>query len=241
MHVCGYLFLAPDKDGRVPATEQERALADYARAIGLAITDLFIEEQAPLQQPLRERPRGGELLRRCALGDTIITMKAAWVLSSVVEGERLLRLLYKDRVALHCVDLGANISVPERRRLIVSEGCAELVRKLLAALAVCEGSRHGQAIKMAKKHQKQQGKYLGGPVPFGWEVNSEGFLVPNETEQRIIDQIVTMRLERWSYREISGKLRDEFDIRLSHEGVRKILAGNTLRQATPGMKRRTER
>ncbi|HBG20755.1 MAG TPA: hypothetical protein DDY32_16175 [Desulfobulbaceae bacterium] len=241
MHVFGYIFIAQDKDYLVPATEQERALTEYARSIGLAITEIFVEEQAPLQQPFHERPQGGALLRRCAAGDTIITMKAAWILSSAVEGERLLRLLHKDRVALHCVDLGGNISVPEKRRLIVSEGCAELVRKLLAALSVCEGSRHGQAIRMAKKHRRQQGKYLGGPVPFGWEVNEEGFLVPNESQQKIIDQIVTMRLERWSYREISGKLRDEFDIRLSHEGVRKILAGNSKRQATPGMKRRTER
>ena len=230
MHVFGYVFLAQDKEYLVPAAEQEDSLTAYARSIGLSITDIFAEEQTPLQQPFHERPQGGVLLRKCAVGDAVLTMKAAWVLGSAVEGERLLRMLSKDRVALHCVDLGANISVPEKRRLAITEGCSDLVRKLLAALAVCEGSRHGQAIRMAKKHRKQQGKYLGGPVPFGWEVNGEGFLVPNEDQQKIIDEIVTMRMERWSYREISGKLRDEFDIRLSHEGVRKILAGNTRRR-----------
>lgn len=225
MHVYGYIFLAQDKNSLVPAAEQERAMNDYARTIGLAITETFVEQQTPLQTPVPERLRGADLLRRCTPGDTIITMKAAWVLDSPAGGDALLRLLRQDRVALHCVDLGANISVPEKRRLIVSEGCADLVGKLLAALSLSESSRHGQAIKMAKKHRKQQGKYLGGPVPFGWEVDGQGVLVPNEAQQKIIDRIVMMRLERWSYREISGKLRDEFNIRLSHEGVRKIVAG----------------
>ncbi len=240
MHAFGYIFLAQDKEYFVPADEQEKAITEYAQSIGIPVTEFLVEDQSPLQQPFHERSQGEALLRKYAAGDTVVTMKAAWVLASPVEGERLLRLLHKDRVAMHCVDLGANISVPEKRRLVISEGCSDLVLKLLEALAICEGSRHGQAIRMAKKHRKQQGKYLGGPVPFGWEVNSEGFLVPNEEQQRIIDEIVTMRMERWSYREISGKLRDEFDIRLSHEGVRKILAGNTRRQGTPG-KGRTKR
>lgn len=237
MHVCGYIFLAQDKDYLVPAAEQERAITEYAQSLGLAVSDFFVEEQASLQQPFHERPQGGALLRQCSGQYIIIAMKAAWMLCSAVEGEKLLRLLSKEKVALHCVDLGVNISVPEKRRLIISEGAAPLVRKLLSALSTCEGSRHGQAIRLAKKHRKQQGKYLGGPVPFGWEVDKEGFLVPNQAQQKIIDQIVTMRMERWSYREISGKLRDEFDIRLSHEGVRKILAGNTRRQAAPGKNR----
>jgi DNA invertase Pin-like site-specific DNA recombinase len=233
MRVCGYIFLAQDKEYLVPAAEQEKELFEYARSIDLPITDIFTEEQASLQQPFHERPQGGALLRQLISGDALITMKAAWILNSAIDGDRLLRLLHKDRVALHCVDLGANISMPEKRRLVVSEGPAELVRKLLAALSISEGSRHGQAIRIAKKHRKQQGKYLGGPVPFGWEVNDEGYLVPNEGQQKIIEEIATMRMERWSYREISGKLLDEFDIRLSHEGVRKILAGNTRRRLPP--------
>jgi intein-encoded DNA endonuclease-like protein len=32
-----------------------------------------------------------------------------------------------------------------------------------------------------------------------------------------------MREDRWSYRDISKKLKDEFDIQLSHAGVRRIM------------------
>lgn len=230
MKVFGYIYLARDKEHLVPVEVQQAALRDYARSIGLTLGEIYVEETAPLPQPFLERPEGSTLQRRCETGDTILVMKTEWILGSAAEGERLLRLLGENHVALHCVDLGINISVPEKRRLAVSEGSAELVKKLLAALSVCENSRHGQAIRTAKKHGKEQGKYLGGPVPFGWEVNGEGVLVENEAQQHIIGEIETMRRERWSYREISAKLRDTFGIRLSHEGVRKILAGNTKKQ-----------
>lgn len=231
MGVFGYIFLAGDKEYLVSSAAQQKALLEYAQSIGIQISEMYFEEESPLQQPFLERPKGGALHQQCRPGDAIITMKAEWILGcSAAEAERLLQQLGIDQIALHCVDLGGNISVPEKRRLAVTEGSAQLVKKLLTALSVCENSRRGQDMKTAKSHRKQQGKYLGGPVPFGWEVNSAGFLVKNEVQQGIIAKIEAMRTERWSYREISGKLQEEFNIHLSHEGVRKILAGNTQRK-----------
>jgi DNA invertase Pin-like site-specific DNA recombinase len=90
-------------------------------------------------------------------------------------------------------------------------------------LSVCESSSHGEAIRAAKENLKKQGKYGGGPVPFGWEVNKEKFLVENDAQQKIIQAMLSMREERWSYRDIAKKLKSEFDIQLSHAGVRRIL------------------
>lgn len=227
MRVFGYIFLARDKHHLVPEIGQRQALQEYGRSLGLSVEEIIVEDTAPLKKPFKDRPASGELLRRCGPGDTIFVMKAEWVLSSAGEGERLLRILRTAQIALHCIDLGGNISLPEKRRLMVSEGPAAVVEKLLAALNVSESSRHGQAIRTAKKHGKELGKYLGGPVPFGWEVNREGYLVPNEGQQRIIGSIIDMRKDRWSYREISQKLRNEYKIQLSHEGVRRIFKSDS--------------
>jgi len=119
----------------------------------------------------------------------------------------------------------------------VSEGCARIVEKLLSALSVCESShggdgeaifkcesnKHGKAIRATKRSLKQQGKYTGGPVPFGWEVNEERIFVQNKEEQKIIRAITEMRGGRWSYRDISKKLDAEYNIQLSHTRVRRIL------------------
>ena len=223
MSVLGYIFLALEKEHLVAVEEQRAALLDYTQSVGLALDEIFVEEEANLKRPFRQRPEGSRLFARCVAGDVIVTMKAAWVLNSASEGGKLLHALRTNDIALYCLDLGENITVDEKRKLKVYEGCAGIVQKLLSALAVCESSKHGEAIRATKRNLKKQGKYTGGPVPFGWEVNKDRILVQNKDQQRIIGAILRMREDRWSYRDISKKLNVEFDIQLSHAGVRRIL------------------
>jgi DNA invertase Pin-like site-specific DNA recombinase len=223
MSVFGYIFIALEKEQFVAAEEQQAALFDYAQSVGLEIEEIFVETGATLKKSFKERAEGCKLVERCVAGDAIITLKAAWVLSSAAVGANLLGTLRKKDIALYCMDIGANITVDEKRKLIVYEGCAGIVQKLLAALAICESSKHGEAIRATKRNLKKQGKYIGGPVPFGWEVNKERILVQNKAQQEIIKAIIAMREDRWSYRDISTKLKNEFDIELSHAGVRRIL------------------
>ncbi len=226
MSVFGYIFLALEKDQQVTAEEQQTALRSYAKSVGLELEELLVEEGLTLKRPFLERPEGGKLAERCVAGDKIITMKAAWVLGSAVAGAILQQTLREKGVGLYCLDLGENITVDEKRKLVVYEGCAGIVQKLLSVLAVCETTKHGEAIRATKRNLQKQGKYIGGPVPFGWEVNKERILVENKAQQKIIKSIISMRKDRWSYRDISQKLKQEFDIELSHAGVRRILESN---------------
>jgi DNA invertase Pin-like site-specific DNA recombinase len=223
MSVFGYVFLSLEKEHLVTEEEQRAAIYNYAQKIGSEIEELVVEEGTSLKQPFRERIEGSKLLQRCLIGDSIIIVKAEWILSSAGDGATLLQTFRHKDIALHCIDFDQNISVDEKRKLVVSEGCAGIIRKVLSALAVCERSSHGQAIRATKRSLKNQGKYIGGPVPFGWEVNKERMLVQNDAQQKIIQAIISMREERWSYRDIARKLKDEFDVQLSHAGVRRIL------------------
>lgn len=223
----GYVFVAQEDEQNDSESLQRQKVQEYVSGLdGGNIEHWVVEENVSFKKPFRERPAGSKLLAKLKPGDSIVAAESKYLLSSAVEGGRLLRYLKKNHIALYCVDLGVNISLKEKRKLVVSEGSAELVEKLLVALAACECSKHGEAIKAAKRSRKKQGKYLGGPVPFGWEVNSQGVLVRHEEQQRIIDHIEAMRADRWSYRDISKKLREERGIRLSHEGVRRIVSSN---------------
>jgi DNA invertase Pin-like site-specific DNA recombinase len=226
MSVFGYIFLTLEKEYLVAEEEQQTTLYNYAQAIGVDLAELLVEKDVSLKRPFTERVEGRGLVERCLAGDAIITMKAEWILSSAADGIDLLRTLRENDVALYCIDLGQNITVDEKRKLIVSEGCAGIVQKILSALAVCDSSRQGEAVRMTKSTLKNQGKYIGGPVPFGWEVNKEKVLVRNEAQQKIIQAIIQMREDRWSYRDISKKLKNEFDVQLSHAGVRRIVESN---------------
>ena len=66
---------------------------------------------------------------------------------------------------------------------------------------------------------------MGGPVPFGWQVDGE-YLVQDLKQQQIIREIIKLRSDRWSYRDIVRKLQEGHNVQLSHEGIRRILVSN---------------
>ena len=53
---------------------------------------------------------------------------------------------------MHCIDLGGNITVDKKRKLVVSEGSDGIVGKLLSALTVCENCGQGEAIRATKRN-----------------------------------------------------------------------------------------
>ncbi|MBE0583045.1 MAG: recombinase family protein [Desulfofustis sp.] len=230
MTVYGYIFLAADKRDLVSVADQQHGLARLSTSIGLTVTELFIEEGASLRKPLCDRPQGRVLLGQLHPRDTLVVLRSEWILASARSAVCLLEDLRKRSIALYCVDLKENITTPTARRLVISEGNAELVRTLLAALSVCESSSHGAAIKAAKRRDKRQGRHIGGPVPFGWQVDQQGFLRQHPGQQRVIETIEGLRGAGLSFREIAGRLKDELEISLSHEGIRRILQGDRARK-----------
>jgi DNA invertase Pin-like site-specific DNA recombinase len=238
MAVYGYVFLAVDREELVPLDQQRRELKECAVKLGGSIDDLYVEQRASLKSAFKKREVGRALFQHVQAGDTIIVMQSRWILGGgAKEAARLVRMLRKAGVSLYCADLETSITLDEKRRLAVYEGGAGLLGKLLHALATCEASEHGKAIRATKKIRKEQGKYLGGPVPFGWKVGSRGFLVQNPEQQKIIRIIQKMRENRWSFREISKELRMKYDVRLSHEGVRRILKSTEKREKEKSEKR----
>jgi DNA invertase Pin-like site-specific DNA recombinase len=152
--------------------------------------------------------------------------QAVFVLGSSREASRLLQVLRERGISLVCLDIDEDISLDRERRLVVSKGGAVLVQKILAALSICDSTRHGEAIRATKRSQKREGKYLGGPVPFGWQIGDDGYLVQNVEQQRMIREMLRLREDRWSYRDIASKLLEKHGLNLSHEGIRKVLETN---------------
>ena len=226
MAVFGYIFLAREKEQLMPAGVQESGLLEYAQSVGLTVDKFITEENVALRSSFKQRREGGGLFRAVQFGDTVIVMRAEWILGSVREASSLLSAWKKNGVSLFCVNLETNITLPEKRKLLIYEGGSGLVQKLLAALLLCDGSEHDDSIKETEQIQKREGKYRGGPVPFGWEVNKKCFLVQNPKQQRIIRAITTMREDHWSYRDISEKLKEDFNLQLSHERIRRIFSSS---------------
>lgn len=233
MTVFGYVFLE-NQGKQLPdfqREEQERSITQFGKTQGFDVDEFVIEVESLSRIPFRKRSAAAGILNRCLAGDVLIVCRSDWVLTSAGEGARIVKSLGRRGVALYCIDLGENITTPSERRLVVSEGNAVLILKILEGLAAMENSSHGERIRAGKKMKKEQGKYLGGPIPFGWQVDRDGFLVQEPAEQEVIGRIISLREQRRSYRAIAAELTARHGIRLSHEGIRRLLENDSRRKA----------
>lgn len=75
-----------------------------------------------------------------------------------------------------------------------------------------------------KADQRGRGRYLGGTVPFGWAIGSDGELIPVPEQQKAIEKMVDLRRQGLSFRTISKMMRGAGLAALSHAGVAKIIS-----------------
>jgi len=223
MAVFGYIFLDIDRKHRVPIATQQGEIETYVEELGQRLDQLFVEENESAYSRFRERPQASAMLSACSTGDHVVAARVACVFCRPRDGHELVGWLKRRKISLHLAELGGDIVLPSPRRLVISEGIAATTQTMLAALARRQQAGHGPAIREAKARRKMEGRYLGGPVPFGYRVNEEGFLEADPEGQRIIEKMAALRRDRWSYREIARIVAEQEGIRLSHEGVRKIL------------------
>jgi DNA invertase Pin-like site-specific DNA recombinase len=117
-------------------------------------------------------------------------------------------------VKLHPLDLGGDIA---------GNGLSKLFLTIAAAFAEAERDRIRERISGVKQDQKARGRYLRGKVPFGWRVGDGGTLIEHEAEQEAIRAMRAMRNEGKALRTIAAAMTER-GIKISHEGVSKVLA-----------------
>lgn len=223
MTVYGYMIEGVAGDDKGSLDEQRKALLNYSDELGVQVDDYFIEHDDGRirMKPFAEREAAKRMIDTSTDGDILLIPSSEWVFVSARSCLELIDNLAYRSVSLYCCDLKENITMPVSRNLVISEGNATLIRKIVSLLSIGERKSHAETIRTAKKQMKIEGKYLGGPVPFGWRVKGK-YLVKDREQQKIIREIIKLKNDRWSYRDISLLLREKFSVTLSHEGVRKI-------------------
>jgi DNA invertase Pin-like site-specific DNA recombinase len=229
MTVVAYIFLDRDRSELIPLVKQQEELENYVHGLDMHCREFLIEENCSCTIPFSDRKEAKHLLENVQAGDVIFTLRAKWVMGSPQEALQLLALLKEKQVSLYCVDLKGDIVKKTERKLQVNEGIAPLVLDLCKALSITVNRKsHAEAIRAGKARKKKDGKYLGGPVPFGFFLGENDCLQKDEKQQKIIKEMQNLKDDRWSYRNIAKKLEEEYGLKFSHEGVRRILMKQSL-------------
>jgi DNA invertase Pin-like site-specific DNA recombinase len=227
MTVIGYVFLDSERDTFVPMAEQQRLLEEYMAEMGRCCEELLVEESFSASTAFHERSEGKKIIENIEEGDLVVVVRVQWLFGDARSALVLIDMLREVGASLHCIDLGGDIVNEAERKLTVSRGVAPLVQILCKALSQgTTGGNHSAAIRAGKAKQKKEGKYLGGPVPFGFQVGNDSCLEEDAGQQEIIQEMLALKADRWSYRAIAEKMDSQYGLHLSHEGIRKIILKN---------------
>lgn len=194
------------------AEAQERTLADYATTHGLKLDRVYVERGVSGRVSFGDRPEGKKLMTSLTAGDTLITPKFSDLFHSARAANNGLEQLWGQSVAVHILDLGGLVTV----------GSSKAFGAMLKTLVDAEHSRDRERSASIKRSERKKGKYLGGPVPFGFKVNADGQLVEEPGVKVSIGRMQAMRQEGKSLRAITAVLNAN-GVNINHETVRKLL------------------
>src|SRR5271163_3842521 len=192
---------------------QQRQIEGYALMHGMTLAAVMVEEGVSGSVPVEERPVGRPLFAKLQRGDIVIAAKLDRLFRSALDALTVVESLKGRGVRLHLLDLGGDIA---------GNGLSKLFLTIAAAFAEAERDRIRERIGQVKADQKARGRYLGGKVPFGFRRGETGELVPHETEQEAIREMVALRAQGKPLRTIANTVQAK-GYRISHEGVAGVL------------------
>ena len=172
-------------------------LHTYALRVGLRVNESVSDQNLLWSVDINQRAGWQRLIERVEAGDSIITCTIERMFSSCDDMYNTLRQLRKRKIRLFVVDLEGDLTNPQF--------CPPF-EKVLRVFHSLEKRRSTERIKVVKQHQRNQGRFLGGSRPFGYVVHSNGGLVENPLEQKVLKQIIRMNRQGKSLRAISAEV-----------------------------------
>jgi putative DNA-invertase from lambdoid prophage Rac len=194
---------------------QVRQVLAYAasRALVLNESDVFVERGVSGGQEFGSRPAGSKLLAALQSGDIVIFPKLDRGFRNTRDALNVLHTLKEKGVSVHSIDLGGDVT---------GNGVGAIIFTILSAFATFERERIASRISEVKQMRKSQGYFVGGRRGFGFDV-VDGKKVPNEAEQKLIEEMKAMRLEGQSLLSIHRWLTGVKGVKLAYSSLRMTL------------------
>ncbi len=205
MKVYGYcrVSTAEQANAGISLDTQRQQITGYAMMKGWTVAAFFVEAAVVSGSvPLAERPEGQRMLTSLKPGDVLITAKLDRAFRSASDALGTLEQLKEDKIGLHMIDLGGDVT---------GNGISKLVFTILSAVAENERDRIRERVRDTKRHRVTQRLYNGGKRPFGFEVQ-DGRLIPNANEQAALARGKALRKSGQSYRDIANVWASEFGL-----------------------------
>jgi DNA invertase Pin-like site-specific DNA recombinase len=140
--------------------DQQSRIVGYCQANGLpAPTEIFVDAGTSGTTSLEKREAGARLLAAVERGDHIIVTKGDRLFRSAKNALNITEDLREQGVSLHLMDMGGEV---------LNSSISRVIFGVMMMFATLEAERIGERTRSVKEHQRQQGLYVGGTLPFGY-------------------------------------------------------------------------
>lgn len=211
MAFYGYIRTSSGRQANSEAA-QERILCGMAMAEGGELAAIFHEKSVSGSIPIKEREAGGELLRAAKKGDVILAVTLDRLFRSASDALTTLDALTEKGVRVIMKDIGDTSSTNGR-----------LLLTIIAAFAQAEREMAAERIRTVKQMQTEEGRYLGGKLPFGHVRDHAGKLLLTAEGALQRAEMKRLRDEGKSLRAVAEIMAAQ-GVKLSHTGVRDAIA-----------------
>ena len=197
---------------------QIKKCGSYASIKDLVV-DEVIEEQCSGQLPFDRRDKAFELLKKLKTNDHIICSHLDRFCRNTLSLLQMIQKFKKKKIYLHFVDLNCEVTG--------SDAIGNVFLTMLSCFSQFTAEQTSQKIKSYKERMRNENKFSGGKMTFGYDKDENGFFVPIEKEQEVIREMLLMRRKGKSYRnistEISKSTRKKFPLSWTHKIIQREL------------------
>ena len=197
---------------------QIKKCRNYASIKDLEI-DEIIQEQSSGQLPFDRRDKAFELLKKLKQNDHIICSHLDRFCRNTLSLLQMIQKFKIKKIYLHFVDLNCEVTG--------SDAIGNVFLTMLSCFSQFTAEQTSQKIKSYKERMKTENKFSGGKMTFGYDKDENGFFVPIEKEQEVIREMLLMRKQGKSYRDISSEIskstRKKFPLSWTHKIIQREL------------------
>ena len=197
---------------------QIKKCGSYASIKDLVV-DEIVQEQCSGQLPFDRRDKAFELLKKLKTNDHIICSHLDRFCRNTLSLLQMIQKFKKKKIYLHFVDLNCEVTG--------SDAIGNVFLTMLSCFSQFTAEQTSQKIKSYKERMRTENKFSGGKMTFGYDKDENGFFVPVEKEQEIIREMLLMRKQGKSYRnisfEISKSTRKKFPLSWTHKIIQREL------------------
>jgi len=172
-------------------------LHTFALRMGMRVNETIVDQNLLWSVDLAQRPGWQRLANRLEAGDIVVSCTLERMFSSCEDMTAVVKQLRKRKIRLYVVDLEGDLTNPQF--------CPPF-EKMLRVFHGMEKRRSTERIKTVKQRQRSIGRFLGGSRPFGYLIHSNGRLIENPMEQKVLKQIIRMNQQGKSLRAISAEV-----------------------------------